>query len=284
MEDNLIHASHTRRFGLRRHLALSLFACAGVALALAVLGVILAPASVVSDFTVKNLAPALSHPFGTDWMGRDMFARTVCGLGISALIGAVSTVLSCLLALVFAGLAAFGGTRVDAAVSWLIDLVLGIPHIVLLILVSYALGRGTLGVAVGVALTHWPGLARVLRAEMLGCLSQPYIQASRALGVRQGRIFVSHVLPAVLPQLICGAVLAFPHAVLHEASITFLGFGLPSELPAIGVILSESMGYLSAGMWWLAFFPGLSLVAVTLLLSRVGSLVRQVTSAAKVQG
>ena len=104
------------------------------------------------------------------------------------------------------------------------------------------------------------------------------------MGVRQGRIFLSHVLPAVLPQLICGAVLAFPHAVLHEASITFLGFGLPSELPAIGVILSESMGYLSAGMWWLAFFPGLSLVAVTLLLSRVGSLVRQVTSAAKVQG
>lgn len=284
MEDNLIHVSHTRRFGLRRHLALSLLACAGVALILAVLGVILAPASVASDFTVKNLAPTLSHPFGTDWMGRDMFARTVCGLGISALIGAVSTVLSCLLALVFAGLAAFGGTRVDAAVSWLIDLVLGIPHIVLLILVSYALGRGTLGVAVGVALTHWPGLARVLRAEMLGCLSQPYIQASRALGVRQGRIFLSHVLPAVLPQLICGAVLAFPHAVLHEASITFLGFGLPSELPAIGVILSESMGYLSAGMWWLAFFPGLSLVAVTLLLSRVGSLVRQVTSAAKVQG
>lgn len=284
MGDNLIHAPRSRRFGLRRHLALSLLACVAVAVILAVLGVVLAPASVASDFTVKSLAPTFSHPFGTDWMGRDMFARTVCGLGLSALIGAVSTVLSCLLALGFAGIAAFGGARVDAAVSWLIDLVLGIPHIVLLILVSYALGRGTLGVAVGVALTHWPSLARVLRTEMLSCLSQPYMQASRALGVRRGRIFASHVLPAVLPQLICGAVLAFPHAILHEASITFLGFGLPSELPAIGVILSESMGYLSAGMWWLAFFPGLSLVAMTLLLSRVGSLVRQVASAARAQG
>ncbi len=284
MGDNLIHAPRSRRFGLRRHLALSLLACVAVAVILAVLCVVLAPASVASDFTVKSLAPTFSYPFGTDWMGRDMFARTVCGLGLSALIGAVSTVLSCLIALGFAGIAAFGGAHVDAAVSWLIDLVLGIPHIVLLILISYALGRGTLGVAVGVALTHWPSLARVLRTEMLSCLSQPYMQASRALGVRRARIFVSHVLPAVLPQLVCGAVLAFPHAILHEASITFLGFGLPSELPAIGVILSESMGYLSAGMWWLAFFPGLSLVAMTLLLSRVGSLVRQVASAARAQG
>lgn len=284
MDGNVLHVSHARRFGQRRHLACSLCACAAVAMLLLVLGFALSSSSVSTDFSQKNLAPSLAHPFGTDWMGRDMFARTVCGLGISAVIGLVSTALSALFALLFAGLSAFGGQRVDAAVCWLIDLVLGIPHIVLLILISYALGRGALGVAVGVALTHWPSLARVLRTEMLACLSQPYVQASRALGVRRTRIFASHVLPAVLPQLICGVVLAFPHAVLHEASITFLGFGLPSEMPAIGVILSESMGYLSAGMWWLAFFPGLALMALTLLLNRTGSLVRRAASATTVQG
>ncbi len=283
MSDSVLHASHVRRPFVRRRLVRSLIVCAAVAVLLAVAGTALMPKAVATDFPSKNLAPSLSHLFGTDWMGRDMFSRTVCGLGISGLIGAVSTALSVLIALLLAALSAFGGKRVDAAVTWLIDLVLGIPHIVLLILVSYALGRGVLGVAVGVALTHWPSLARVLRTEMISCLSQPYVQASRALGTSRRRMFITHVLPAVLPQLICGAVLAFPHAILHEASITFLGFGLPSEMPAIGVILSESMGYLSAGMWWLAFFPGLALVALTLGLNHVGSLVRRATSASTVQ-
>lgn len=283
MGSNVLHAPQRRPLAARQRLLLALVASAALAVVLAILGIVLAPVATATDFTQKNLAPSLAHLFGTDWMGRDMFARTVCGLGISAGIGALSTVFSAILALALAAAASFGGSRADAAVSWLIDLVLGIPHIVLLILISYALGRGMLGVAVGVALTHWPSLARVLRAEMLQCLSQPYLQASRALGVRKSRTFVTHVLPAVLPQLLCGMVLAFPHAILHEASITFLGFGLPAEMPAIGVILSESMGYLSAGMWWLAFFPGLALMAITLLLNRVGSLLRRLTSATTVQ-
>ena len=83
------------------------------------------------------------------------------------------------------------------------------------------------------------------------------------------------MLPYVLPQFIVGLILLFPHAILHEAAITFLGFGLPPEQPAIGVILSESMAYLSAGMWWLAVFPGLALVAVVLLFDAAGSNLRK---------
>ena len=83
------------------------------------------------------------------------------------------------------------------------------------------------------------------------------------------------MLPYVLPQFIVGLILLFPHAILHEAAITFLGFGLPPEQPAIGVILSESMGYLSAGMWWLAVFPGLALIACVLLFDGAGSSLRK---------
>ena len=174
-----------------------------------------------------------------------------------------------------AAAAALGGPRADAAVAWIIDLVMGIPHIVLLILISYALGRGEVGVCVGVACTHWPSLARVLRAEMLQTLEEPYLRSLPALGVPGWRIAVFHLLPHVLPQYVVGLILLFPHAILHEASITFLGFGLSPEQPAIGVILSEAMGYLTAGAWWLAVIPGVALLVVVLLFDRIGSCVRR---------
>ncbi len=89
------------------------------------------------------------------------------------------------------------------------------------------------------------------------------------------RIALTHIVPYVLPQFIVGLVLLFPHAILHEAAVTFLGFGLPPEQPAIGVILSGVDGYLSAGMWWLAVFPGLALIAIVLLFDVAGSSLRR---------
>lgn len=238
-------------------------------MAIAIAGRALADAAIATDFAQKNLAPSLAHPFGTDWMGRDMFCRTLAGLSTSVLVGIASAAVSSVVAIVFAVASAFGGRRLDAAIEWLTDLVMGIPHLILLILVSYALGRGTLGVLVGVSLTHWPSLSRVLRAEMLQVSAQPFMACSCALGVSRLRLAVTHLVPHVLPQYLIGLVLLFPHAVLHEASITFLGFGLSPEEPAIGVILSEALTYLTAGAWWLAVFPGLALLAVVLLFDMV---------------
>ena len=238
-----------------------------------VAGALLAPVAARTDFAQANLAPTLEHPFGTDWMGRDMLARTLAGLATSLGVGIVAACASSVIAFVLAAVAALGGEAADAVVSWVIDLVMGIPHIVLLVLVSYALGRGATGVMVGIALTHWPSLARVLRAEILQLKAAPFFSASRALGVSSLRLAATHVVPHVLPQYLVGLVLLFPHAILHEASITFLGFGLSPEQPAIGVILSEAMGYLTAGSWWLAVFPGLALLGTVLPLrpARLGA-------------
>lgn len=238
-------------------------------MAIAIAGRALAGAAAATDFAQKNLAPSLAHPFGTDWMGRDMLCRTLAGLSTSVLVGVASAAVSSIVAIALAVASAFGGRRLDAAIEWLTDLVMGIPHLILLILISYALGRGTLGVLVGVSLTHWPSLSRVLRAEMLQVSAQPFMACSRALGVSRLRLAVTHLVPHVLPQYLIGLVLLFPHAVLHEASITFLGFGLSPEEPAIGVILSEALTYLTAGAWWLAVFPGLALLAVVLLFDMV---------------
>ena len=154
--------------------------------------------------------------------------------------------------------------------------VMGIPHIILLILISYALGKGFVGVTVGVALTHWPSLARVIRAEVLQLKDSTFVAAARRLGVSNARIALRHMLPYVLPQFVVGLILLFPHAILHEAAVTFLGFGLSPEQPAIGIILSEAMSYLSAGMWWLALFPGLALIVTVMLFDVVGSNLRRI--------
>lgn len=264
-----------RSSGSNRLVALA--ACIGAALtlvAVVIAGIALTPVASAVDFEAKNLAPCLAHPFGTDWMGRDMLARTLAGLSTSVLLGVAAAVVSSVIAVVLGAAAALGGPKVDAVVNWMIDLMLGIPHIVLLVLISYALGKGFWGVAVGIAITHWPSLARVVRAEILQCRQAPYIQAARALGKSRVSIAVRHMIPFVFPQYLVGLILMFPHAILHEASITFLGFGLPPEQPAIGVILSESMTYLSAGMWWLAVFPGLALIAVVLVFDIAGSSLR----------
>ena len=262
-------------------LLLSAFA-ALVLLAVTVSGLLLADAAVVTDFSRKNLAPCLAYPFGTDWMGRDMLARTLTGLSLSIRIGVLTAAVSAVVALAVGTAAATLGRRVDAVLSWYIDLVMGIPHILLVILISLAFGKGFVGVVAGVALSHWTSLARLLRGEVLQLRSAPYVLAAEKLGRTKLQVARDHLLPHLLPQFLTGLILLFPHAILHEASVTFLGFGLSSEQPAIGVILSESMSYLTTGKWWLAFFPGLMLVATVALFALLGDRLRRILDPATI--
>lgn len=274
----ILHAAEVSLSGNRRRTVARLVAACALLLLVVVCGGVLRPQATATDFAQKNLAPCLAHLFGTDWMGRDMLARTVTGLSTSVWVGLAASVCSGAIALVLALVSALGGQAADAVVGWLIDLVMGVPHMVLLILVSYGLGRGFWGVTLAVALTHWGSLARVLRAEAIQIRDQPYLRLAQEAGASRSRIAFAHVMPAVLPQLIVGLVVAFPHAILHEASITFLGFGLGADEPAIGVILSEAMQYLSMGYWWLAVLPGLALVAVVLVFDRLGSSLRDLVA------
>ncbi len=191
-------------------------------------------------------------------------------------VGIAASCVSAVIA-ILVGIAAAVGTRaVDGAVSWLIDLMMGIPHTVLIILISFSLGRGLRGLLVGIAATHWTSLARLIRGEVMQLRSQHFIAVSRRLGKSSGWILLHHLLPHLAPQFIVGLILMFPHAILHEASVSFLGYGLAPEQPAIGIILAESMRYLSSGMWWMAVFPGLLLVLIVLLIDRLGENLRSV--------
>lgn len=219
------------------------------------------------DLTDKNQAPSIAHLFGTDWLGRDMLLRTIKGIQISVTLGMLTALLSTCLGLILS-LLAMVNQYFDKMIVWLIDLFLSLPHLVTLILISFVLGGGFKGVVIGLMLTHWPAITRVLRAELLQLQTMPYVQISKQLGKGFWWRARHHFLPHLFPQLMIGFTLIFPHAILHEASITFLGFGLSAEQPAIGIILSESMQYLTSGLWWLAFFPGLTLLLMVILFQR----------------
>lgn len=233
-------------------------------------GWLLSEKSMEVDFSRANLPPSKDFIFGTDWMGRDMLSRTLYGLSMSIRIGIITAGISASIALILGTIAAFGGKFADGLISWITDLMMGVPHMLLLILIAFACGKGFLGVIIGVTLTHWPSLARVIRSEVLSLKNSGYIHVSQKLGVSKIKIVKDHMLPHLLPQFLLGLVLLFPHAILHEASITFLGFGLSPEQPAIGIILSESMRYLSMGKWWLGLFPGLFLVLIVISFDYAG--------------
>ena len=182
-------AAHTagRRNGrqwMRRFLLAAVLLLAAVAVA----GICLEERAVVTDFSRKNLPPCLKYLFGTDWMGRDMLSRTLAGLSTSIRIGVLASAVSAVLALFLGTAAAVGGKWADGIISWCIDLMMGVPHIVLLLLISYALGKGEKGVVVGVALTHWPNLARVIRGEILQVREAAYVGIAKQLGKVRGTL------------------------------------------------------------------------------------------------
>lgn len=220
------------------------------------------------QFEARLMPPSTSHWLGTDALGRELWARTMAGLRLSFWVGLSAALLGTAIALTLAAVATLS-TTLNAIISLLIDTLLSVPHLILLLLIAFALGGGTQAVIIAVAFTHWPSLTRVLRAELLTVRQAPYVAISQGFGKRRGFILVHHLLPHVFPHCIVGALLLFPHAILHEAALTFLGVGLDPSQPAIGVLLADAMRYLTAGYWWLGVFPGLGLLLMVLCIDRL---------------
>ena len=251
---------------------LLIFVCVSVGCLLTVFfsGLFMNPEQYAVKYADKFIPPGAGHLFGTDFMGRDMFHRSVKGLSNSLVIGLMASLISSVIGVVFGVASAMVGGKFDKFIQWCVDCCMGLPHLVLLILISFMLGRGGFGVSAGIALTHWPELTRVIRAEVLQLKSSQFIQASLRMGKTRRQVAIGHVLPNVLPVYLVGLVLLFPHAIMHEASVTFLGFGRSAETPAIGVILSEAMTHLATGKWWLALFPGIMLLLAVVLFDQIG--------------
>lgn len=219
-------------------------------------------------------APSFAHLFGTDNLGRDLFERTFQGLATSLQIGLTAAFSSGLIALVMAGLSSFSKTM-DYLVRGVIDALLALPHLLLLVLICFTLGGGKFGVIWAVALTHWPKLTLILRSELLRVQQADYIMLSCRLGNSAFYRMRHHYLPMILPQWMVGTLLMFPHAVLHSAALSFLGFGLSPHEPSLGILLSEALRYLSTGSWWMVVFPGIALMGLVLLFDQFAKAAQQ---------
>ncbi len=229
---------------------------------------------VAMDLLVRRQAPSGVHWFGTDSLGRDLWLRCFQGMTTSLQIGLTAASVSGLLALLAASLCAINKSM-DYLIRGLIDMVLALPHLLLLVLICFVLGGGKQGVILAVALTHWPKLALILRAEILRVLQLDYVVLAERLGNGHCYRWRYHLLPLLLPQWIVGTLLMFPHAVLHSAALSFLGFGLAPHEPSLGLLLADALRYLSSGAWWLALFPGLILVGLVLIFDQFARALQQ---------
>lgn len=219
------------------------------------------------DYARASLPPSAQDWAGTDPAGRSVFAATAAGLRISltvALLGAAgATVLGVGLG-VAAG--AFRG-RVDAAVVWLIDVAGTVPHLIAGIVIVVFFRGSVTAMVLAIALTHWTQLARVVRSALAAAWSSDVVWGALALGATRLRVARHFLLPAVLPHAAVAFALMVPHAIWHEATLSFLGVGLQPHQPSLGVQLNVAQQAIFSGAWWQFAVPVLALVAVTVAIT-----------------
>lgn len=277
LESEVPRRERRARVNRRARVYTNLVLAIAVVLAVVIGGFLAQSFAGTTHLDIANQPPSTGHLFGTDRLGRDMFARTLVGLRLSLVVGITAALISSIIAMILASASVALGPMVAAVVDWLVNFCLAIPHLVLLILLAFAMGGGTQAVIIAVGLSHWPTLTRVLRTQAKQVAASDYVAISRGLGTSRFVIMSRHVVPHLVPQFLVGTVLIFPHAILHEAALSFLGLGIDASQPAIGNILAQSMTMLSAGMWWPALLPGACLLVMVKLVDSIGENLRSVT-------
>lgn len=265
----------------RRHgIALLGLAVIVASAALALLAPALAPDDPVRNDLLERLTPpawleggSWRHPLGTDTLGRDVVSRLLYGARVSLIVGFSAVVVAGAFGVVLGLVAGYYGGRLDDVLMRLGDVQLAFPALVLAIAVLAVLGAGLVNVVLVLGVTGWVTYARIARAETLSLRHREFVESARALGARDGAILWRHVLPNVLPPLVVVATFSVARTIIAEASLSFLGLGIPPPAPSWGAMLDEGRNYLTTG-WWLALFPGLAILGVVLGINVVGDWLR----------
>ncbi len=214
----------------------------------------------VSTNAALSLArPSAAHPFGADFMGRDVYSRIVYGARISLAVGLGSTGLGCAIGVALGLASGYVGGWVDLVVQRLVDIMQALPLLVLALVMAAALGPALSNTVVAISIPLVPYAARVIRSNTLALREMPYVEAARAVGMSEFRIAVRHVLPNTLAPLIVLATAQLGSAILTESSLSFLGLGIPEPHPSWGRMLSESAAEYVRTAPWLVIFPGVAI-------------------------
>lgn len=212
-----------------------------------------------NDF-IKNHVEEEYYLFGTDRYGRDVFSRILIGSRVSLLVGIVSVILSMFIGVFLGAIAGYYGGKIDAIISWFINVIWSLPTLLLVIAISFALGKGFWQVFIAIGLSMWVEVARLVRGQVISIKKIEYVEAARALGYHEFRIIFRHIIPNMLGPLLVIASANFASAILLEAGLSFLGFGAQPPVPTWGAMVKEHYGYIIMDAAYLAMIPGFAIM------------------------
>lgn len=212
---------------------------------------------------------------GTDAQGRDMFSAMLYGLRTSLSVGVLSGLFALAVGTTLGLVAAYFGGRIDTLVMRIVDLMLGFPTILVALMMLAVLGQGVGKVILALVVVQWAYFARAVRAAALVERGKEYVEAAQCLGLSKARILFSHLLPNCLPPVIVIGTIQVAHAIAAEATLSFLGIGLPITEPSLGLLIANGYQVLLAGLYWISVFPGLLLLALIFSINIVGDRLRE---------
>jgi peptide/nickel transport system permease protein len=284
-------AAETRLAGAWREFAESRTAVVALVVVVLLIGVaLLAPLIVPQnpyDLTqlsiMDNKLPPLTrgmdgmlYLLGTDDQGRDMLSAILYGLRLSLYVSVVATAIALALGTVAGIVAAYFGGRIDALLMRLVDIQLSFPAILIALILLAILGKGVDKVVIALVSVQWAYYARTIRGSALAERRREYIEAARCLALPQWRIIFRHLLPNAFAPLIVVATVQVAHAIALEATLSFLGVGVPITEPSLGLLIANGYGYMLSGDYWISFYPGVALLIAIVAINLVGDRLRDV--------
>lgn len=223
-----------------------------------------------------NMDAGYTYWLGTDGQGRDLLSAIIYGLRISLWVGIGSALIAAVLGTMLGLLSAYAGGWVDALLMRLVDLLLSFPVILMALMILAWLGKGVGNVMLTLVVLEWAYYARTARGQALTESRREYVDAARGQGIGSWRIVVGHILPNCLPPLIVIGALQIARAITLEATLSFLGLGVPITEPSLGLLIANGFQYMLSDEYWISFYPGLALLITIVAINLVGDRLRDV--------